>query len=240
VQGTNCSPSVTPTGQHDNTNPIHVRSSMSTVFVRSTTFRTARAVSWFCPVAAPLRVHSDLCPQNWETQMAGFGGCEGRDLARASSFSIAICSSFKSRSIWRSETFPRLLLCNSDCSLAVSRASTNCGGAPAKECGLDPGENIQDWGRTASALPNGLFNLFNHPSFANPPSAVVAAPGPGLGAVGSVADHFRGGYTTSDPVFVEVFVLKTSGARQAEHCVIKLGFKIAMQRRLACAIYFPT
>jgi hypothetical protein len=30
---------------------------------------------------------------------------------------------------------------------------------PAKECGLDPGENIQDWGKTASAsaLPNGLF-----------------------------------------------------------------------------------
>jgi hypothetical protein len=30
-----------------------------------------------------------------------------------------------------------------------------------------------------------FFNLFNHPSFANPPSAVVAAPGPGLPAVGS-------------------------------------------------------
>jgi Carboxypeptidase regulatory-like domain len=29
------------------------------------------------------------------------------------------------------------------------------------------------------------FNLFNHPSFANPPSALVAAPGPGLPAVGS-------------------------------------------------------
>jgi hypothetical protein len=31
-----------------------------------------------------------------------------------------------------------------------------------------------------------FFNLFNHPSFVNPPSAVVvAAPGPGLPAVGS-------------------------------------------------------
>jgi hypothetical protein len=30
-----------------------------------------------------------------------------------------------------------------------------------------------------------FFNLFNHPSFANPPSAVVAAPGPGLPALGS-------------------------------------------------------
>jgi len=30
-----------------------------------------------------------------------------------------------------------------------------------------------------------FFNLFNHPSFANPPSAVVAAPGPGLPTVGS-------------------------------------------------------
>jgi hypothetical protein len=30
-----------------------------------------------------------------------------------------------------------------------------------------------------------FFNLFNHLSFANPPSAVVAAPGPGLAAVGS-------------------------------------------------------
>lgn len=30
-----------------------------------------------------------------------------------------------------------------------------------------------------------FFNLFNHSSFANPPSAVVAAPGPGLPAVGS-------------------------------------------------------
>jgi len=30
-----------------------------------------------------------------------------------------------------------------------------------------------------------FFNLFNHPSFATPPSAVVAAPGPGLPAVGS-------------------------------------------------------
>jgi hypothetical protein len=30
-----------------------------------------------------------------------------------------------------------------------------------------------------------FFNLFNHPSFANPPSALVAAPGPGLPAVGS-------------------------------------------------------
>lgn len=30
-----------------------------------------------------------------------------------------------------------------------------------------------------------FFNLLNHPSFANPPSAVVAAPGPGLPAVGS-------------------------------------------------------
>jgi hypothetical protein len=88
---------------------------------------------------------------------------EGRDVARASSFfhfSIAICGSFSFQvsSIWRSETFPRLLLCNSDCSLAVSRASTNCARAPAKECGLDPGENIQDWRRTASALPNGLFS----------------------------------------------------------------------------------
>ena len=30
-----------------------------------------------------------------------------------------------------------------------------------------------------------FFNLFNHPSFANPPSAVVASPGPGLPAAGS-------------------------------------------------------
>jgi hypothetical protein len=30
-----------------------------------------------------------------------------------------------------------------------------------------------------------FFNSFNHPSFASPPSAVVAAPGPGLPAVGS-------------------------------------------------------
>jgi hypothetical protein len=30
-----------------------------------------------------------------------------------------------------------------------------------------------------------FFNLFNHPSFAKPPSAVVAAPGLGLPAVGS-------------------------------------------------------
>ena len=30
-----------------------------------------------------------------------------------------------------------------------------------------------------------FFNLFNHPSFANPPSAMVAAPAPGLPAVGS-------------------------------------------------------
>lgn len=30
-----------------------------------------------------------------------------------------------------------------------------------------------------------FFNLFNHPSFANPPSAGVAAPGPGLAAAGS-------------------------------------------------------
>jgi hypothetical protein len=30
-----------------------------------------------------------------------------------------------------------------------------------------------------------FFNLFNHPSFANPPSALVAAPEPGLPAVGS-------------------------------------------------------
>jgi hypothetical protein len=30
-----------------------------------------------------------------------------------------------------------------------------------------------------------FFNLFNHPSFANPPSALVSAPGPGLPAVGS-------------------------------------------------------
>jgi hypothetical protein len=44
----------------------------------------------------------------------------------------------------------------------------------------------------------------------------------------------------SVPVLVEVFVLKTSGARQVEHTVTRLGFKIAMQRRLACAIYYPT
>jgi hypothetical protein len=30
-----------------------------------------------------------------------------------------------------------------------------------------------------------FFNLFNHPSFAKPPSAVVAARGAGLAAVGS-------------------------------------------------------
>jgi hypothetical protein len=30
-----------------------------------------------------------------------------------------------------------------------------------------------------------FFNLFNHPSFANPPSAVVAAAAPELPAVGS-------------------------------------------------------
>jgi hypothetical protein len=64
-----------------------------------------------------------------------------------------------------------------------------------------------------------------HPPFANRAGARI-------GGGRSRADPFRGGYTASDLVFVEVFVLKTSGARQAEHTVIRLGFKIAMQRRL--------
>jgi hypothetical protein len=58
-----------------------------------------------------------------------------------------------------------------------------------------------------------FFNLFNHPC-----SITRRSPIPlqqwlrrgvriGGGRVG--ADNFRGGYTTADPVFVEVFVLKT-------------------------------
>ena len=81
--------------------------------------------------------------------------------------SIAICSSFKSPSIWRSETFPRLLLCNSDCSLAVSRASTS-GGPRQKNVDLtlekifNSGEGQHLRFRT---FRTDFFNLFNHPSF---------------------------------------------------------------------------
>jgi hypothetical protein len=124
--------------------------------------------------------------------------------------SISICSSFKSPSIWRSETFPRLLLCDSDCSLDVSRASTNCGWAPAKECGFDPGENIQDWGRIASAPPKGLFQPVQSPVVRRSPFSSGCGAGIRIGGGRFRADHFRGGYTTADPVFVEVFVLKTS------------------------------
>ena len=111
--------------------------------------------------------------------------------------------------------FPGYFLAMLIVSLAVSRASTNCGWAPAKECGLDPGENIQDWRRTASALPNGLFSTCSITRVQSPvvrqsPISSGCGAGVRIGGGRVRADHFRGGYTTADPVFVEVFVLKTS------------------------------
>lgn len=54
---------------------------------------------------------------------------------------------------------------------------------PGKECGLEKvfmisqGKNLR--------FRTDFFNLFNHPSFANPPSAAVATPGPGSPVIGS-------------------------------------------------------
>jgi hypothetical protein len=55
-----------------------------------------------------------------------------------------------------------------------------------------------------------FFNLFNYTWFANPPFSSGCGAGGRIGGGRFRADQFRGGYTTADPVFVEVFVLKTS------------------------------
>jgi len=135
----------------------------------------------------------------------------------ASSFSIfpspfVAVSVFKSASIWRSETFPRLLLCNSDCESCREQGFDELRMGPAKECGFDPGENIQawGWGRTASALPKGLFQPVQSPVVRQSPFSSGCGAGVRIGGGRFRADQFRGGYTTADPVFVEVFVLKTS------------------------------
>jgi hypothetical protein len=67
-------------------------------------------------------------------------------------------------------------------------------GNTPRNCIIGPPQSNVDWTleklikiREAQTLRfrTDFFNLFNHPSFANPPSAVVAAPGAGLPAVGS-------------------------------------------------------
>src|SRR5437667_11733081 len=56
-------------------------------------------------------------------------GLRGKGILGGSSSSSARCNNWKSRPIWPPETFPVLLLCNSDCSLAVSSSWINCRGA---------------------------------------------------------------------------------------------------------------
>ena len=67
-------------------------------------------------------------------------------------------------------------------------------GNTPRNCIIGPPQRNVDWTleklikiREAQTLRfrTDFFNLFNHPSFANPPSAVVGAPAPGLPAVGS-------------------------------------------------------
>ena len=65
-------------------------------------------------------------------------------------------------------------------------------GNTPRNCIIGPPQKNVDWtlekvfkiaGRQNRRFRADFFNLFNHPSFANPPSAMVAAPGPGLPAV---------------------------------------------------------
>jgi len=58
-------------------------------------------------------------------------------------------------------------------------------GPPQKNVDLTLGKVFKIADRQNLRFRTDFFNLFNHPSFANPPSAVVAAPGPGLPAEGS-------------------------------------------------------
>ncbi|HWZ50953.1 MAG TPA: carboxypeptidase-like regulatory domain-containing protein [Granulicella sp.] len=58
-------------------------------------------------------------------------------------------------------------------------------GPPQKNVDLTLEKGFKVAGEQKLRFRADLFNLFNHPSFANPPSAVVAAPEPGFPAVGS-------------------------------------------------------
>ena len=120
----NCSPSVTPTGQHDDTNPsmsAHPRAPFSPRAQHS----ERREQHPGSVQLLRLLGSTPTCALRTGRRRSLVQGCEGTKKRRKGRhqgfvffhFSIAIGSSFvfKSASIWRSETFPRLLPCNSDC-----------------------------------------------------------------------------------------------------------------------------